>query len=1318
MIKKVADGMERETEILNIASKYTEDEIHELISKDSRYFINNAFSPVRRNLLDWYPFKKDCSILEVCGGTGSLTGLLCEKAKKVTSVEMSAERAETIKARNAERDNLNVVCGDINSIDADELYDYAVMVGEVEYNEIFSDSNTPFYDFFAKLRSLLKPDGVLLFATENQYGLKYWLGAADEHSQKPFVALQGHSDPKTAKTFSKADLEQMCSQLGFDTRFYYLLPDYKFPTAIFTDESLPSYHDLINPKYAYYKNSCLTADERKVYRGIVQNKVFPFFANAYLVEASASLPERYITRVSARSEVVSQQRIITAIDNKGGVFKLPQNEEAATHIKNIVNNEKTLATRGVKLIPTEYDGVALRSEFCHEKIASDVFSEALGKGDVEKVKSMIEAMESALRKSSDIHFADGEEILEHGYVDMTFYNAFWIDNDLVFFDQEWDFANLPLKFVLYYGLKIAYERTNAAPVIPFEFICEHIGVSDATAKKYDEMENALWGNNFLRGGDIYGGDGYYNQFGVETFDEVYNERNGLVIECKELNEKITRSEEAREKIKSELNNRESECQQLREKENMYLDEIRTLRCSRSYRLGQKFAKVLRFFIPIGSKRAVMCKLIFKVIRHPIAFLRSFSIVKFKKFFKLLSGGNTEYLNEVINNRIVPSMIELKVPEIIPVDLNANKSFEDYAILNVPQWTAPLVSIIIPVYNQFEYTYHCVESIMKNSGDVSYEIIIANDCSTDLTTRIEEILVGVKCVTNEQNLRFLKNCNNAAKYATGKYVLFLNNDTQVQHNWLKPLVTLIESADDIGMVGSKLIYPDGKLQEAGGILWRDGSAWNYGNGQNPAQPEFNYVKQVDYMSGAAIMLERALWEEIGGFDEYFAPAYCEDSDLAFTVRKMGYRVMYQPLSVVVHFEGVSNGTNTATGQKKYQIENSEKFRKKWKEELDKHPENSQNVFQARDYSYGKKTLLMVDHYVPQFDKDAGSRTVFQYLKLFAKAGFNVKFIGDNFYQHEPYTTALQQMGIEVLYGPDYANHWKNWVKENAGQIDYVFLNRPHIAPKYLDFLRENTSARIIYYGHDLAFMREMREYEVTGDESFKTSSEEWKPKEIELMKKADVAYYPSYVEVDEIHKIDESVNVKAIPAYIFEDIEWRGYDFESRRDIMFIGGFAHRPNVDAVKWLASELLPRLVKLIPDIKVHVLGSNPPKEVLELANENLIMEGFVTDEQLEAFYLNSRISLIPLRYGAGIKGKVVEAMRYGTPVVTTSVGSEGIPNAESAMLVEDDVDKLAAELARLYEDKEKLTYFSQNSVAYVKNNYSPDNAINIIGKDFGLE
>ena len=220
-----------------------------------------------------------------------------------------------------------------------------------------------------------------------------------------------------------------------------------------------------------------------------------------------------------------------------------------------------------------------------------------------------------------------------------------------------------------------------------------------------------------------------------------------------------------------------------------------------------------------------------------------------------------------------------------------------------------------------------------------------------------------------------------------------------------------------------------------------------------------------------------------------------------------------------------------------------------------------------------------------------------------------------------------------------------------------------------------------------------------------------------MRRADMAYYPSYVEVEEVRSIDPTIKVKAIPAYLFEGIEAPNYDADARRDIMFVGGFSHRPNVDAVKWLAEEVLPALLKHDPDVKIHILGSNAPNEVKALANEHLIMEGFVTDEQLEEFYRTSRISLVPLRYGAGIKGKVIESLRYGTPVVTTSVGAEGIVDAEEVMLVEDDGRVLAEKLARLYHDKEALARMSRDGVDYIQKNFSPQNAIEIIGDDFGL-
>ena len=1410
-----SDGEETEKNFLELVQNFSEEEIREKIKDDGRYLINNTFSPVRRNLLEWYPFRQGCSILEIGAGMGSLTKLLCEKAAQVTAVEMNEIRAEIIRARCKEVDNLTVTCENVVTWETEKKFDYVIMVGVLEYAAIFSSSSTAHADFLKKASSFLKPDGVLLLAIENRFGLRYWLGSAEDHIGKPFVGIQGYHQPKTAKTFSKHQLEKLLEEQGLESRFYYLLPDYKFPTAIFTDEALPSFHDIYNVAFAYGRNSCLTANERELYRDLINDGVFPFFANSFLVEAAVSLPQKHIIRVNGRSEVRKENRILTIIDNDGRVSKIPQNNDAKEHLRRCHENEQRISRRGVKCLNATFDGEKIVSDFCHCQMANTVFNKAICEGDRAGAFGILEKLKKALEKSSnytgisqcnpalkEIPGWESEfDVLEHGYIDMSFYNSFWVDDELVFFDQEWDFPGLPLKFLLYYNVKVCYQRADSVPQIPLSTLCAYIDVSQEQAARYDILEEKLWASCAGRTGDIYGADGYYNRYGVETFEELSqkldftrqeiekgkrerakiqqekellygeflaiqeksNQLQGSLTcregECQQLRDKENRylnelaalkqekantygevlqlrdkenqlknalanKETEYQQLQYELACREGECQQLRDKENRFLNDQAAINSSRSWRIAQCFRRVVRFFVPTGSKRAVFCRLLWTMVRHPGIFLKNLSARNIKKFLRLLKRGQMEDIRQLIKKNVtglpVPPLVEAMVPEIVPVDIEAiqNRTAADYPVLTVPQWENPAVSIIIPVYNQFEYTYHCVESILKNSGDVSFEILIANDCSTDLTTEIEQIIPGVRCITTEKNLRFLLNCNNAAKYAKGKYLLFLNNDTQVQDNWLEPLVTLIESAEDIGMVGSKLIYPDGLLQEAGGILWRDGSAWNYGNRQNAALPEFNYVKQVDYISGAAIMLYRSLWEEIGGFDEQFAPAYCEDSDLAFTVRKMGYRVMYQPKSVVVHFEGISNGTDTSSGQKQYQILNSKKFYEKWKDELAKHPENGENVFQARDRSYDRKTLLMVDHYVPQYDKDAGSRTVFQYLKLFVSLGFQVKFIGDNFYQHEPYTSVLQQMGIEVLYGPDCAAHWLDWIRDNGEHIDYAFLNRPHIAPRYMDAVRKYTHAKVVYYGHDLGFLREMREYEVTGDIAFKESSQEWQPKELALMRKADMAYYPSYVEVDEIHAIDPSIRVKAIPAYLFDEVKWEGYAFDSRKDIMFIGGFGHRPNVDAVKWLAKEIYPELAKLLPDVKIHILGSNAPQEVLELASENFIIDGFVTDEQLMEFYRTCRISIVPLRYGAGIKGKVVEAMRYGTPVVTTTTGAEGIPNAEAAMLIEDDAKMLAQKLAQLYMDSEKLTQMSQNCVAYVQNNYSFANAIKVIGPEFDLK
>ena len=636
---------------------------------------------------------------------------------------------------------------------------------------------------------------------------------------------------------------------------------------------------------------------------------------------------------------------------------------------------------------------------------------------------------------------------------------------------------------------------------------------------------------------------------------------------------------------------------------------------------------------------------------------------------------------------------------------------------------PKFSIVIPVYNQIHYTYACLLSILENTKDVTYEIIIADDVSTDATKELSMYAENLVICRNKTNQGFLRNCNQAAKAARGKYVMFLNNDTQVTPGWLSSLVNLIESDPTIGMVGSKLVYPDGRLQEAGGIIWSDGSGWNYGRLDDPEKPEYNYVKDVDYISGAAILLSTDLWKQIGGFDELFAPAYCEDSDLAFEVRKAGYRVVYQPLSKVIHFEGVSKGTDVnGTGLKRYQVENSRKLKEKWAEEFKKQSVNTgnPNPFRARERSQKKPVILVVDHYVPTFDKDAGSKTTYQYLKMFVKMGYSVKFLGDNFLHEEPYSTTLQQMGVEILYGPGYQAGIWDWLTKNKDEIDFAYLNRPHIAIKYIDFIKKNTNIKVIYYGHDLHFLREYREYELTGDIQKKRESDYWKSIEFSLMEKAAVSYYPSYVEEEAIHAIHPEYKIRAITAYVYEKfLENIDKDFEKREGLLFVGGFAHPPNADAVLWFAKEIFP-LIRQKLDVNFYVVGSKVTDEIkaLEQPGSGIIVKGFVTEEELASLYATSRIVVVPLRYGAGVKGKVVEAVYNGSAIVTTSIGSEGIPEAERVMKVADGPEAFADEVVKMYQDPAECRRMCEETQKYIREYFSVEAAWKVIEGDFTPE
>lgn len=651
-------------------------------------------------------------------------------------------------------------------------------------------------------------------------------------------------------------------------------------------------------------------------------------------------------------------------------------------------------------------------------------------------------------------------------------------------------------------------------------------------------------------------------------------------------------------------------------------------------------------------------------------------------------------------------------------------FKNKIIINNPSFSplvfpvsvTPLVSIIIPVYNQWEYTYKCLQSILGNTSDVDYEVIIADDLSTDETKNIADVIKNIKIVCNSNNLQFLRNCNNAAKYAKGKYIHFLNNDVVVHPKWLSSLITLAENNSDIGIVGSKLIYPDGRLQEAGGIIWNDASGWNFGRLDDPEKPEYNYVKETDYVSGASLLIRKETWDKLNGFDELFFPAYFEDTDLAFRVRQLGCKVVYQPLSVITHFEGISHGTDENSGQKRYQTINRQKFLERWKDVLNSDQfDNAQNVFLARERSKNKKQVLVIDHYVPHFDLDAGSRSTFSYLKLFVEMGFNVKFIGDNFFRHEPYTTILQQIGIEVLYGNFYSTSVNKWIIENGIYFDIVIAHRMHIAPKYLDVLKKYTHAKIAYIGHDLQFLSSQRKYELTQELLHKEDIEKFKSKETQIFNTVDIILPFSSYEAPYIKEIVPDKIVQTLPVFFFDKVFETKNKFSDRKDILFVGGFGHPPNVDGICWFVKEIFPLVQKANEGIKLYIVGSKPTEEVKDLSSDSIIVTGYISDEELDIFYNRCKVAVLPLRYGAGVKGKLLEALYHLIPTVITEVAAEGVPNIEEYSLVSKGQIEFAENINLLYSDEKLWHDYSIRGKELILKNYSKEAAWEILEKIF---
>ena len=657
----------------------------------------------------------------------------------------------------------------------------------------------------------------------------------------------------------------------------------------------------------------------------------------------------------------------------------------------------------------------------------------------------------------------------------------------------------------------------------------------------------------------------------------------------------------------------------------------------------------------------------------------------RKIIKILTGkGSSEFEEQVIESA--------KLAEPRPLEIASSDD--------------PLVSIIIPAYNQFAYTFNCLESLSVNlSSDLAYEIIIVNDASNDDTLeQLSTLVKGIKVLTNAENSGFIRSCNYGASQAKGQYLYFLNNDTRILENCLESLVKLIINNSQVGAVGSKLIYANGKQQEAGGIIWNSADGWNYGRLDSPDEPEYNYVRPVDYCSGASLLVPTDLFKQLGGFSQDFIPAYYEDTDLCFAIRELGYQVLYQPQSNVIHYEGITSGTDLSSGIKQYQVINQTKFREKWSKVLTKHLDNdANNVPKAARRLQGKPTILVIDSYVPLYDRESGCVRLLNILKLLLNLGYSVIFFPDNGYPEQPYTSVLQQLGIEVIYGTPQRYNLEEKLIKYLPLIDGVWLCRPELCDKYMDLIRLKTKAPIIYDTIDLHFLRLKRQKDYL-DPSYQNTSWSWETYQKLELNYANQAAATVVVTEDE-KQVLSSLGVKnvwVIPN-IHEEISLsEKVAFDQRSGLVFIGSYNHPPNIDAVKWLCLEIMPLVWASRPDITVNLLGSNLKDEVKELASDKVVVTGYVPE--VEPYFQKSRIFVAPLRFGAGMKGKIGQSLSLGLPTITTKIGAEGMGLIDHQdVLIADTAEEFAQAVIELYDNRELWQKLADNSLETIKR-YQP--------------
>lgn len=612
---------------------------------------------------------------------------------------------------------------------------------------------------------------------------------------------------------------------------------------------------------------------------------------------------------------------------------------------------------------------------------------------------------------------------------------------------------------------------------------------------------------------------------------------------------------------------------------------------------------------------------------------------------------------------------------------------------------PVVSILVPVLDSAERALATLAAIRAAATDVPYEVWITAPGKAEC--RALSTIPNLRVARLWRDRGLAHSFQVAARKARGEYLVFLPAASALSEQWLDRLMDTFVDFPDAAIVGARLLDAGGSIAAEGTTIDGGGRIRLLREGDPSTDTRFDYAKETPAASGCGFALPRRRfrgrfrrphWE---GWDYRVA-------DLALRLGANGSGVYCQPCAQVTLPEGISVAKLCGVDAADASLSDRRRFQRRWQARLTAAGATGEALVREVRPQH---TMLVLDHRQLTPDKDAGSVRMWNLLRVLrTRLHFDITFLPANLLAMKPYTERLRASGVEVVAAPQTTSVLE-FLTERGREFDCVILSRAHVAEQLLEATRTHCpEAKLIFDTVDLQYLRGLRQAKLEESSGLRQAAGEMKSLELRLAASTDATLVVSPFERDLLRKELPEARVHVVRTV--HALHGCRTPFEERKDFFFIGGYEHPPNVDAARWLVTEILPLVQRELPEIHLYIVGSKPPDEVRALARDGVTVTGYVED--VEPFFCGCRLSVAPLRYGAGVKGKVNHSMAYGLPCVVTSAAAEGMEfEHRREVLVADRADKIAAAIVELYGDRELWSRLSEAGLENVRRHFSFDAA-----------